>query len=212
MKSLFIISLLICSLLLLAEETSPLMTYYNNPNLQTFQAAWQDISAVLEKDSTQINLHILLASLATSEARRLEKGIKPHVSQLNTGGKFQYANLLFSQARWEEAIGLYDQLNRSTPKWSCPWRHKGAALYHLKRFKDAEKALQEAVNTNEQHYDAYIWLAKAQYELKKYKPALKNLETALTLDPLAEGEDESVMSEQGLKDFHALLKKKAGKK
>jgi hypothetical protein len=55
-------------------------------------------------------------------------------------------------------------------------------------------------------------MAKIQYQLKKYKPALKNLETALTLNPEAEESNDEVLSENSIRALHEDLLIKTGKK
>ena len=70
-------------------------------------------------------------------------------------------------------------MNESSPKWSCPWRHKGEAYYNKEDFGQAETAFKMAVETRITHYDAYVWLARAQYKAGKAPEALKSLDTGL---------------------------------
>jgi tetratricopeptide (TPR) repeat protein len=109
-------------------------------------------------------------------------------------------------------IKIYDELNAESPGWSCPWRHKGQAFYNLKRYKEAASALTQAIETNREHYDAYIWMARTQYMLKKYQAALTNLEIALTLSPSAEESPGETISEDSIKAFYRELLTKTNKK
>lgn len=212
MKFTLICLTVILSAGLLFAEANPTSEYFNNPSIKSFSSAWEFCAGELAKDSTNVNLQILMAYLANAEAGRLTESISEAIDSMEPGAKFQYANLLLAQNKFEDAIELYDELNTLSPSWSCPWRHKGQALYSLKRYKEAEASLSKAIETNLEHYDAYVWMAKTQYQLKKYKPALKNLETALSLNPEAEESNDEVISESSIKALHQDLLHKTGKK
>jgi tetratricopeptide (TPR) repeat protein len=211
MPRFLMITLIVLFTCTLFAQDNPISDYFTNPGTHSFRTAYNFCADKLAEDSTQLSYRILMANLAVMEADRLTDSVYTVKDSLDAGGKFQFANLLLSQNRFEEAIGFYDGLNADSPGWSCPWRHKGQALYSLKRYKEAEASLQKAIETNLEHYDAYIWMAKTQYQLKKYKPALKNLETALTLNPEAEESTDIVMSDKDLNAFHIELLKKCGK-
>jgi len=100
---------------------------------------------------------------------------------LDTGLKFNYANLLLSLNRFEAAIELYDQLNAGFPQWSCPWRHKGEAYLKLGKLGKAEEVTQISIDVREDHYDAYIQLAEVQKRLGKNITALASIEKAVSL-------------------------------
>lgn len=202
---------LLCTAILLAE-TNPVNSYFASPTDKTFAEAWKFCSDKLEQDSTQTGVKILMANLAILESNRIAQRVYPEYIKMSVGNKFQYANLLLAQNRFEEAIDVYIELNMNNPTWSCPWRHKGEALYNLHRYRDAETSFSKAIETNPEHYDAYIWMAKAQYKLKKYKPALKNLEKAMTLNPEEEESPDEVITDDAIKALHQELLKKTGKK
>ncbi len=212
MKVTLICLTIILSIGLLFAESDPTSDYFVNPTTQSFTAAWNYCSEQLAKDSTDLNTKILMAYIANAEANRIAESISPSVVDMDTGLKFQYANLLLAQHMYDDAIVIYNDLNASSPNWSCPWRHKGQSLYSLKRYKEAEASLAKAIETNLEHYDAYIWMAKTQYQLKKYKDALKNLETALTLNPNAEENMDEAVSENSIKALHEELLLKTHKK
>lgn len=196
----------------LIAESNPVNEYVTNPGFDKFSTAWNFCAGKLAEDSTQINIKILMANLALMEANRIAKEVNSGFVSLNAGSKFQYANLLLGLSKFEEAILVYDDLNLNYPNWSCPWRHKGEALYNLKRFKDAEVSFQKSIDTNPNHYDAYVWMAKAQYQMKKYKPALKNVEKAMTLNPEEEESSDEEISDKEVITLHEALLKKTGKK
>jgi len=197
---------------LLYAETNPLQDYFANPTAQSFATVWAFYADKLAEDSTQINVRITMATLANIEANRLAQSILPGADTLSAGSKFQFANLLLAQNKYEDAIDLYEDLNLVYPTWSCPWRHKGEALYSLRRYKDAEMSLKQAIATNIEHYDAYVWMAKTQFQLKKYKAALTNLETALSLNPEAEESSDEAISDESIRALHEELLKRTGRK
>lgn len=208
--------IIICSIMLitgiLCGESNPVSDYFNNPTAKTFTNAWASCADDLAKDSTQVNIKILMANLANLESQRLINEISPMADTLSAGIKFQYANVLLGQNRLSEAIEQYNALNAAYPGWSCPFRHKGEAYYRLELYKEAEASLTKAIETNLEHYDAYVWMAKTQYQMKKYKKALTYLETALTLNPEAEESPDEYISEDSIKALHDELLLKTGKK
>ncbi len=197
---------------MLAAVANPIQLYFGNPTTTTFQNAWNSCNETLAKDSTSKATKILMATMASYESDRLISIISASVNSFDAGTKFQYANLLLSREKYADAIVLYQQLNDSIPDWSCPWRHKGTSYYMQKNYKEAEIALQKAVDTNPEHYDAYIWLAKTQYQLKKYKLALQNLEIGLKLDSKAEENNDSVLSDDSIQTLHKELLRMNGKR
>jgi tetratricopeptide (TPR) repeat protein len=212
MKRMMLVCIVVLVSCLIWAETDPINDYFTDPSPASFQAAYGYCADSLNVDSTQNGYKLLMATLALSEAKRLTDSVEQIAAELDTGGKFQYANLLLSWQRYGDAIPIYDELNKDYPAWSCPWRHKGEALYRTKRYKEAEASLQKAIETNLEHYDAYIWMAKTQYQLKKYKQALQNLETALTLNPEAEESLEATISSDEIHTLRQELLKKIGKK
>lgn len=127
---------------------------------------------------------------------------------LSTGERFAKANDLLAKEEYKMAIEMYEGLNKDFPAWSCPWRHKGEAYYKLKNYPAATKALEEAIATNENHYDAYIWLAYSLSEQKMYKEALQNLEIAMKLSPEEEESKDEEISQEHLEKFYNELKQK----
>ena len=204
-KILILIALILAAGLLLAAETTALDSYFADPNPQSFISAYNYCKEQVSMYSNSTSFKILLASLVNMETQRLTEVLTPYADTLGSGETFQYANLLLAQNRYEETLPLYGKLNADYPTWSCPWRHKGQALYQLKRYKEAEASLTQAIATNVEHYDAYIWQAKTQYQLKKYKLALQNLETAKTLNANAEASEDGGISNSEINQLYTDL-------
>jgi len=180
MKRILVVVIIGCfTSLLLAQhgggDFEKLMKYQQEPNFDNLDVAleyYQSLMGTEEKEMAQIalaNLHMIAMNNVIGE-------MKNDLDSLSLGSKFQLANLLLENHRFNESIEIYDNLNSTSPKWSCPWRHKGQALYELNNLEDAEIATLKAIETKEDHYDAYIQLAKIQMELGKYETALETME------------------------------------
>lgn len=187
MKKRGLITLAVCVLfvtpLLWAEDGEDAMAlfrqYSENPTPDHFMQAWKTFSTMIEKDPGNTQARLLASYLMMSEVHRnLDWFAEQDSLDLRT--RFQYANILLELGQNKEAVKHYAILNEAAPKWSCPWRHKGEALYKLHEYDDAEKALDQAIETRKEHYDAYVWLAKVQLAAGKHGQALETLETGLT--------------------------------
>jgi tetratricopeptide (TPR) repeat protein len=127
---------------------------------------------------------------------------------LAAGERFTLANILLGKEDYANAIPLYDALNRDYPNWSCPWRHKGEAYFNQKNYEAAVTSLQQAIATNTEHYDAYVWMAFSLNELGRYQEALTNLETAMTLSPTEEESEDEVLSPEQIQTLYKELQTK----
>jgi tetratricopeptide (TPR) repeat protein len=69
-----------------------------------------------------------------------------------------------------------------------------------------------AIQTNPEHYDAYIWYAKTLYQLARYEEAMTALNTALELDDNEEGShfDEALPDDE-LQSLYDDLQQKLNK-
>ncbi|MEN6445429.1 MAG: tetratricopeptide repeat protein, partial [Candidatus Cloacimonas sp.] len=179
-KIMLIILGLLATTFCLAQE-SPVMLYLQNPSLDTYQNAVQYLIEKDKEGESGIQAKLNLAYISNLESNRLLEIAQAAVDSLKPGERFALANIYLETGKYTEAINIYELLNKTTPKWSCPWRHKGEALYQTGNFTAAKKSLENAIETNKEHYDAYIWYAKTLYELKEYKQALSALETAFSL-------------------------------
>ncbi|MBN1948500.1 MAG: hypothetical protein JW784_02030 [Candidatus Cloacimonetes bacterium] len=199
-SSIFIITIslaIITSPLPAEEMTDPFRSYLANQNIENFRIALDHYQT--QTDSSQVIAdNLKLAYLYYLELDRTLNLIGEEIDDQSYGIRFQFANLLLELKRFEEAIPLYEALNEAAPDWSCPWRHKGEALYSSGKLAEAEIALLKAIETRVEHYDAYAWLAEVQRDLGKNREALETLETGLSYkgkdieDPEEEVADEDV--------------------
>lgn len=195
----FIIMLFLLGLVTLwADENAadPVKAYLESPDISGFQAAVAQLSTQLGNENSDFRARLYLHHLCDLEARRMLDGLIADADSLAPGERFSLANYLLGKEEYQAAVKLYDAINEDLPNWSCPWRHKGEALYKLEDYQRAMTALEQAIATNQNHYDAYIWMARAQKELGLYPEALANLDKARKLNPGEEGhEDEEIPAE-----------------
>lgn len=201
-----VILVIVCGSLAASDTTDPVKNYLANPSLEGFQLAVKHLENGIAQDPLKLQPRLYLHYLCDLEAERTMEALLADAANLAPGERFSLANYLLGNEEYQKAVSLYDAINKDYPTWSCPWRHKGEALYKMKDFQAASEALSQAIATNENHYDAYIWMAKAQKELGLYREALTNLEKAMTLDPNAEESDEEAISEDEIHTLHQELK------
>ena len=184
MKKLFALALVLCLMapaLVAAQEKppTPFQVYSNDQTPENFISAYNAYNTQM-KDTADYAAVAMLAWLSYYELDRNLEALKANVASLTNMNKFQYANIYLELARYDEAIPLYEQLNEKSPKWSCPWRHKGTALWKSGRLDEAVKSLEMAIETRKTHYDAYVVLAQVYNDMKEYKKAVAAVETGLS--------------------------------
>ncbi len=196
---------LTCLLLLLmttgfvfAASQDLLNSYLEDDALVNIKALLDDASQSKNQASANYNLLILHYTEMTKAMNKMEAMI----DDLQPAQRFQLANIYLGIGREEDAIKHYDFLNENYANWSCPWRHKGEAYYNLQEWEEAEKALNKAIETRVEHYDAYLWLARVQLKLNKNKEALKTFETGMSY----KGKDTEDPEEEFSSQEEAFLK------
>ena len=208
MKKLLILLFIVLATICFAgqHDYTEFNEYQGNPTYENFLKA---ADGYQERVDSTYTANLMLAYLYIMELEKNLDILKNNFDSLATRTKFSYANLLLELGKLDESIVIYNKLNEDVPKWSCPWRHKGEALMKQKHFKEAEIATLKAIETREDHFDAYIQLAKIQKELGDYEVALKSLNKGLTYyssDPEEEITDEEVISLKT--ELKELLKRK----
>jgi len=212
-KRCYLIILIACACaMIFAADTNPVRAYLDNPGTDAFGAAVQYLAQMDKDSSSSMQTKLNLAYIADYEAKRLMDLALSQEKELKPAERFSLANMFLGREKYAEAIKLYDMLNKESPKWSCPWRHKGEALYKSGDYPAAITSLEMAIETNEEHYDAYIWYAMALSKLERYQEAKTALDTALSLDSEEEGShfDEEFSDDQLqqlYKDLQDKLKK-----
>ena len=173
MKKFTFIMLGLLIVVLYCAQESPVTLYLQNQNLETYKQAVNYLIQIDKEGNSGMQAKLNLAYISNLESLRLMELAKADMDNLKPGERFALANLYLEMDKYDDAISIYNLLNETTPKWSCPWRHKGEALYKSGNYDAAKKSLEMAIETNKEHYDAYLWYAKTLYELKDYKNALR---------------------------------------
>jgi len=212
MKKLLILLFIVLATFLIAEEGKHdnsefehFNNYRNEQNVQNFNTA---INHYFQNEN-DYSSNLMLSYLCFMELEKNLEILETNLDSLTTRTKFSYANLLLELGKLDESIAIYDKINEDVPKWSCPWRHKGEAFMKMEKLEDAEKATLKAIETREDHFDAYVQLAHIQKDMKKYEEALKSLNKGLTYyssDPEEEITDEEIIKLKS--ELKELLKKK----
>lgn len=174
-----VLCLIICMLTIafvFGDSSELLKSYFEESNLENIKAILDDANQ--SKDVASANMNLLLVHF--SEMSKAINMLEENAENLQAGQRFQLANIYLALGKYNEAITHYNILNKNFADWSCPWRHKGEAYFNLEKWEEAESALEKAIETRVEHYDAYLWLAKTQLKLKKNKAALKTFETAMS--------------------------------
>jgi len=208
MKKFTFIMLWLLIVVLYCAQESPVTLYLQNQNLETYKQAVNYLIQIDKEGNSGMQAKLNLAYISNLESLRLMELAKADMDNLKPGERFALANLYLERDKYDDAISIYNLLNEATPKWSCPWRHKGEALYKSGNYDAAKKSLEMAIETNKEHYDAYLWYAKTLYELKDYKNALRALETAFDLtEELEDSEYDQVIPEEEINQLYQELLK-----
>lgn len=178
-KTIVILSALVLSVAVLqAQPTDPSVDYLRKPTPEGYRAARAHLDSILSKNSGDPKA--LLYSAFVDQAHLAEQVDRLYGLRDSLENKYLFglANLMLETGDFQRSVELYQKLNDQTPKWSCPWRHKGQALYRLGRFDEAESSLLKAVETRSSHYDAWVWLARVQKDMGKRREALVSIKKA----------------------------------
>ena len=177
MKKLLILLFIVLATFLIAEEGKHdnsefehFNNYRNEQNAENFNTA---INHYFQNEN-DYSSNLMLSYLCFMELEKNLEILETNLDSLTTRTKFSYANLLLELGKLDESIAIYDKINEDVPKWSCPWRHKGEAFMKMEKLEDAEEATLKAIETREDHFDAYVQLAHIQKDMKKYEEALKS--------------------------------------
>ena len=188
MKKLLILLFIILVTLCFAkhDDYAEFNEYRENPTYENFLKA---AGGYQEQIDSTYTANFMLAYLYTMELENNLEILGDNLDSLTTRTKFSYANLLLELGRLDESIAIYNKINEDVPKWSCPWRHKGEALMKQQDYLGAEVATIKAIEVREDHFDAYIQLARIQKELGEYEAALLTLKKGIKFEE-ADHEDE----------------------
>ncbi len=162
-----------------AKEPSLFSIYLKDRTPENFLKAFEHYESQ-RADTADYGAATVLAYLSLIELEKNLEILEENISELTNKNQFSYGNILLELDRYDEAIAIYDVLNEKSPKWSCPWRHKGEAYWKQGELASSVMALNKAIETRETHYDAYVMLAEVYNDLDECETALETLEKGLT--------------------------------
>ncbi len=162
------------------KQKDPFQIYSADKSYENFKSAMDHFYSKIDKNNFDSRSHLMAAYVLVTELGQQLDYFDTNMDSLNAGEKFGYANLLLSLNMFDESIEVYNKINEASPKWSCPWRHKGEAYFKSGKLEQSEVALKKAIETRKEHYDAYIMLADVQDEMGKYEEALETFKTGLS--------------------------------
>jgi len=194
----------------LSKEKSLFRVYLDDRTAENYIKAVEHYEAS-RADTADYGAAIVLAYINLIELEKNLGILDESMDELKSKQKFSYGNILLELDRYDEAIAIYEVLNEKTPKWSCPWRHKGEALWKKGDLEAAETALKKSIETRETHYDAYVMLSEVQRDKKEYETALATLEKGLTYYGKDIEDPEKEVSNLEVTLLHYDLLKKLGR-
>jgi tetratricopeptide (TPR) repeat protein len=77
--------------------------------------------------------------------------------------------------RPQEAAALYEQALKLRPGWAEGWLYRGAALFELRRFREARDSLRKGVALGAAGGTSLAFLGMAEYETGEYQDALAHI-------------------------------------
>jgi tetratricopeptide (TPR) repeat protein len=194
-----------------AKDPSLFSVYLKDRSTENFVKAWEHYES-LRADTANYSAAVVLAYLSLIELEKNLEILEENKAELKNKTLFSYGNILLEMEEYSEAIAIYEVLNEKSPKWSCPWRHKGEALWKKGDLADAVIALNKAIETRETHYDAYVMLSEVYNDLDECEKALETLEKGLTYYGKDIEDPEKEISNIDVAFLHLELLEKCGDK
>ncbi len=96
---------------------------------------------------------------------------------------FEEGNKLYNQGKIEAALGVYEDVLKADPDFVKAWNNKGLALYGLRNYGEARKALETAVKINPSLAAPWHNLGMVLLALDQPREALKAFDVALGIAP-----------------------------
>lgn len=160
----------------LAQQS--MVNFFKTGNDLDFESARLTLNRLLRSDSKNTMARVMLASLYQKKTDNLAQ-ILLKTDTSSPKEIFQIGNVLLSSRRYSESIKLYDRVIAKYPKWACPMRHKAEALMNLDRNEEAVNVLKACLKVRKKHFDAYVFLARALVNCKRYAEALTTVDDAV---------------------------------
>ncbi|MEJ2544801.1 MAG: tetratricopeptide repeat protein [Calditrichaceae bacterium] len=153
---------------------------YNNAEAQ-FKAA-------ISKNSKFETAYVALANLQ-SEMDRKTDAINTFKAVLafepnSARGNFGLGKIYFDQKKYSAALPLLEKATQAEPQYSLAFSVKGLTLKELRRYEEAEAALQSAIDTERRRTSKgsyYYYLGEVLMAEKKYNQAISAFNNAIKM-------------------------------
>jgi serine/threonine protein kinase/tetratricopeptide (TPR) repeat protein len=159
---------------------SLLLMYRHNALSRTeaFPVAQDAIAQALQRDAQSGEAYAALADLYVEKDHDWDKADATFQKALSLNPSSQYARVRFAlmlagRGRVDEAVTQTLEAQRLNPRSSVLRGYAGAALHYARRYEDAEKMYESALQLDSQYTAAHIGLCKAFTALKLTDRALK---------------------------------------
>lgn len=113
----------------------------------------------------------------TKPTGNIEEDHKAAVEVYNSGVQ------LMTQKKYPEAIPLFENATKLSPRFILPWHNLGFCHQQLRNYAEAVKAASEALKLDRDFYVAYGVRAHSHYELRKYDEAIQDRTEMIRLKP-----------------------------
>lgn len=162
-----------------ADDFKEYKAYVAKPSSETFNKAIEVYQKKVDANPKDYQSATMIANICKAEMNRIIRFLDKNIDSLKPQQKFGLGNLYLGLGQYDKSIEIYSKINAKMPKWSCPWRHKGEAYMEKGDLAEAEKCLNKSIETNVNHYDAYLMLAEVQKKGGRYEEALKTFNKGL---------------------------------
>lgn len=145
----------------------------------------------IAKDSTNAKLYytraVKLRSLAPYEKGHWDATVKDFqkASALKPKDEdylFDYASILGTVGKHEEAIKEYDKLTTLKPKHVKAYQNKANLLQYLGRYPQSIEASNRALELDSKNFDAMMLRGFTYYYMDKYEEAMRDFDAAIPLN------------------------------
>ncbi len=155
-----------------------LIDFYKTGSNKAFAIARVKLERILVKYPDNVTVNTMLGMIYSKKSQDIADSLAKR-TDIKARQFFQIGNLFLAQKRFEKSVECYNKVTDAFPKWSCPHRHKGEALMKMNRDEEAIASLEKSIEVRKNHFDAYVYLARAQVKVNRYNEAKETLAMAI---------------------------------
>jgi tetratricopeptide (TPR) repeat protein len=158
-----------------------LLMYRHNAlsRAEVFPVAQDAIAQALQRDDQSAEAYAALADLYAEKDHEWERAETTFRKALTLNPSSEYARIRFAlmlagRGRVDEAVTQILEAQRLNPRSSPLRGYSGATLHYARRYEEAAKMYESAIQFDSQYTAAYIGLCKAYTALKNTDAALRS--------------------------------------